>query len=166
VIKLASEALDTLRRQDWQRLRKDNPERAVWLKGTRFLLRRRADSLSASERTLVDELADTNERVYRGWLLLDQLRAVYQAADAAEALLLLDEWVRAARASVLVPFIKVAATLAEHRDAIVNAIMLGLSNARLEAMNSTVRLISHRSRGFRGGRPAALCGYVQRRATS
>ncbi|MGH3114398.1 MAG: transposase [Gaiellaceae bacterium] len=26
---------------------------------------------------------------------------------------------------------------------------LGLSNARLEAMNSTVRLISHRSRGFR-----------------
>jgi len=149
VIKLAGEALDRLRRQDWQRLRKENPERAVWLKGTRFLLRRRADSLSESERTLVDELADTNERVYRGWLLVDQLRAVYQAADAEQALLLLDEWVRAARASVLVPFIKVAATLAQHRDAIVNAIMLGLSNARLEAMNSTVRLISHRSRGFR-----------------
>jgi transposase len=50
---------------------------------------------------------------------------------------------------VLVPFVRVARTLAEHREGIVNAIALGLSNARLEAMNSTVRLISHRSRGFR-----------------
>jgi len=90
-----------------------------------------------------------NERVYRGWLLLDQLRAIYQAANPEEATLLLDEWLRAARASVLVPFIKVARTLTEHREGIVNAIVLGLSNARLEAMNSTVRLISHRSRGFR-----------------
>ena len=149
VVKLAGEALDTLRRQDWQRLRKEDPGRAVWLKGTRFVLRRRADSLSAGERTLVDELAQTNERVYRGWLLLDQLRAVYEAPDAEEAMLLLDEWLHAARSSVLVPFIKVAATLSEHREGIVNAIALGLSNARLEAMNSTVRLISHRSRGFR-----------------
>ena len=29
------------------------------------------------------------------------------------------------------------------------AITLGLTNARLEGMNSTVRLISHRARGFR-----------------
>jgi Transposase len=100
------------------------------------------------ERTLVDELAATNERVYRGWLLVDQLRAVYQAEDAEQATLLLDEWLRAALASLLVPFIRVARTLAEHRDGIVNAIALGLSNARLEAMNLTVRLISHRSRGF------------------
>jgi transposase len=149
VVRLAGEALETLRRQDWQRLRKEDPERAVWLKGTRFVLRRRADALSEGERTLVEELAETNERVYRGWLLVDQLRAVYQAADGEEAILLLDEWLRAARASVLVPFIKAAATLADHREGIVNAIVLRLSNARLEAMNSTVRLISHRSRGFR-----------------
>ncbi len=51
--------------------------------------------------------------------------------------------------SLLVPFVRLARTLSEHRDGIVNAIRLGLSNARLEAMNSTVRLISHRSRGFR-----------------
>lgn len=149
VVRAAGEALEMLRRQDWQRLRKEDPDQAVWLKGTRFVLRRRADSLSERERTLVEELAETNERVYRGWLLVDQLRAVYQAADAWHAALLLDEWLRAARTSVLVPFVKVAATLAEHREGIVNAIALGLSNARLEAMNSTVRLISHRSRGFR-----------------
>jgi transposase len=63
--------------------------------------------------------------------------------------LLLDEWLYAAGTSLRVPFIKGANRLSEHRQAIVNAIRLGLSNARLEAMNSTVRLISHRCRGFR-----------------
>jgi len=148
VVKLASEALDTLRRQDWQRLRKQDPRRAVWLKGTRFVLRQRADTLTPGQRGLIDELARTNERVYRGWLLCDQLRAVF-AADADEAAPLLEQWLHAAGSSLLVPFVKLARTLGEHRDGIVNAIRLGLSNARLEAMNSTVRLISHRSRGFR-----------------
>jgi len=147
VVKLAGEALDALRRQDWQRLRKEDPRRAVWLKGTRFVLR--AEALSPSQRTLIEELAHTNERVYRGWLLLDQLRAVYSVGDPGQAAMLLDEWLYAAGTSLLVPFVKLARTLSEHRDPIVNAIALGLSNARLEAMNSTVRLISHRSRGFR-----------------
>jgi transposase len=148
VIKLAGEALDTLRRQDWQRLRKQDPRRAIWLKGTRFVLRQRADTLTAGQRDLIAELAETNERVYRGWLLCDQLRAVF-SADGDAAPLLLDEWLHAAASSLLVPFVKLARTLSEHRDGIVNAIRLRLSNARLEAMNSTVRLISHRSRGFR-----------------
>jgi transposase len=148
VVKLAGEALDTLRRQDWQRLRKQDPRRAVWLKGTRFLLRQRADSLTAGQRGLIEELAQTNERVYRGWLLCDQLRAVF-ASDSDQAACLLDEWLYAAGSSLLVPFVKLARTLTAHRDGIINAIRLGLSNAHLEAMNSTVRLISHRSRGFR-----------------
>lgn len=42
-----------------------------------------------------------------------------------------------------------ARTFADHAEAIVNAIHLGISDARIEAMNSTVRLMSHRSRGFR-----------------
>ena len=42
VVRLAGEALETLRRQDWQRLRKEDPDRAVWLKGTRFVLDRKS----------------------------------------------------------------------------------------------------------------------------
>ncbi len=149
VVRLAGEALDELRRQDWQELRRTDPERAQWLKGTRFILRRRADSLAEGQRSLVESLAETNERVYRGWLLVGQLRAVYRLTDAQEAAALLDQWILAASTSGLGPFMPVAITFEEHAEAIVNAILLGLSNARLEAMNSTVRLISHRSRGFR-----------------
>jgi transposase len=62
VLKLASQALDTLRRQDWQRLRKEDPRRAVWLKGTRFVLRQRADTLTVGQRGLIEEPSETNER--------------------------------------------------------------------------------------------------------
>jgi len=42
-----------------------------------------------------------------------------------------------------------AGTLRLHATSILNTVRLGLSNGRIEAMNSTVRLLSHRSRGFR-----------------
>lgn len=42
-----------------------------------------------------------------------------------------------------------ALTLDTHRQQVANALALGLTNARLEGMNSTVRLLSHRARGFR-----------------
>jgi transposase len=149
VLKLAGEALDELRRADWQRLREEDPERARWLKGTRFLLRRRADTLSAGARTVLQELEQTNRDVYRGWLLVDQLRAVYAAPTGEEARELLDAWVLAAATSELEPFVRCAITLDQHGEEVANAVELGLSNARLEGMNSTVRLMSHRARGFR-----------------
>jgi transposase len=145
---LAGDALEAPRRADWQRMRREDLERGRFIKGTRLLLRRRADALSGEQRDLIEGLAATNERVYRGWLHLDQLRAIYAAADPQQTALLLGEWCESAWRSDLPEFRKVARTFTDHADAIVNAIHLGINNARIEAMNSTVRLMNHRSRGF------------------
>lgn len=149
IIQLATKALDELRRGLWQSLRDTDPERAAWIKGTRFAIRRRSDNLRPQDRSILDELADTNIDLYRGWLLVDQLRAVYLARTYDEAMRLLDEWIYAACLSELEPFVRTALTIDTHRERVANAIALGLSNARLEGMNPTVRLISHRARGFR-----------------
>jgi transposase len=149
VIRLASDALDELRRAQWQQLRETDPNRARWLKGTRFTLRRRSDRLREGDQTILEQLAETNRDVYLGWLLLDQLRAVYLARNHQEAMDLLDEWIYAACVSELEPFVRTALTLDTHREQVANAIALRLTNARLEGMNSTVRLLSHRARGFR-----------------
>jgi transposase len=149
VIRLASDALDELRRAQWQQLRETDPNRARWLKGTRFTLRRRSDRLREGDQTILEQLAETNRDVYLGWLLLDQLRAVYLARNHQEAIDLLDEWIYAACVSELEPFVRTALTLDTHREQVANAIALRLTNARLEGMNSTVRLLSHRARGFR-----------------
>ena len=43
---------------------------------------------------------------------------------------------------------RLARTLRAHRDGILAAIRLGLSNGRLGGLNSKIRLIGHRSFGF------------------
>ena len=149
VIKLAGAALDEVRRGMWQDLRRTDPERASWIKGTRFAIRRRASRLRRSDQTILDELAARNHELYAGWLLVEQLRGVYIAHDHDEALELLDDWILAALESGMEPFQRTALTLDRYRTEIANSITLGLTNARLEGMNSTVRLISHRARGFR-----------------
>ncbi len=159
VVKLSGEALDTLRRQEWQRLRRQDPERAVWLKGTRWALRRRPEELRPTEQASLALLERENLDVYRGYLLHDQLRAIYQVRDPAQADRLLADWSAMAAGSGLAPFVRLAATIDQHREGILAAIRLGLSNGRVEAMNSTVRLLSHRSRGFRS--LASLLAMIQ-----
>jgi transposase len=149
IIKLAGDSLDKVRRDAWQRLRDTDPGQAAWIKGTRFAVRRKASNLRPGDQTILDELQASNHDIYRGWLLMEQLRGVYQAASHEDAHLLLDQWILAALTSGMEPFIRCALTLDTHRDLVVNAITQRLSNARLEGMNSTVRLLSHRARGYR-----------------
>lgn len=149
IIKLAGDAVDRVRRDAWQQLRPDDPGQAAWIKGTRFAVRRRAENLRPGDRTILDALQRDNHDIYRAWLLVEQLRAVYQAATFDDAMVLLDDWIFAALTSGLAPFIRCALTLDLHRELVVNAITQRLSNARLEGMNSTVRLLSHRARGYR-----------------
>ncbi len=54
----------------------------------------------------------------------------------------------------LQPFIKAGRTIREHREGILAAIRLGLTNARLEGLNQRVRLIMRRAFGFHSARAA------------
>ena len=65
--------------------------------------------------------------------------------EAAERL---DAWLAWASRSRLKPFIKLARTIRKHKAGVLAAIELGISNGRLEALNSKVRLLSHRAYGF------------------
>jgi len=50
--------------------------------------------------------------------------------------------------SKLTPFVKLARTIHKHKAGVLAAVELGLSNARLEGLNSKIRLFSHRAYGF------------------
>ena len=161
VAKLAGDALDALRRAEWQRLRKLDPDRAVWMKGARFALRRRPELLRQKERDSLAAIERHNKPLYRGYLIKEQLRAIYATGDPQVAEDLLRQWLSWAQRSRLAPFVKLARTIRAHFDGIRSAIRLGLSNARLEGLNSTVRLISHRARGF--GSAQAILAMIQLR---
>jgi len=120
VIKLAGAALDEVRRGMWQDLRRTDPERASWIKGTRFAIGQRASNLRAGDRTILEELKVTNQELYAGWLLIEQLRGVYLAHDHHEATELLDDWILAALESGMEPFQRTALTLDRYRTEIAN----------------------------------------------
>ncbi len=50
--------------------------------------------------------------------------------------------------SRLTSFVKLARTIREHREGIIATPRLGLTDARIEAINTTLRLIVRRAYGF------------------
>jgi len=72
----------------------------------------------------------------------------------------LDSWLSWATRSRLAPFVKLARTIRRHRDGILAAIRLGLTNGRLERLNSRIRLISHRSYSFHSPSPLIALIYL------
>jgi transposase len=156
VVKLASEAIHEVRRTE-ARIRKGTDEAAV-LKGSRWALLKASESLTRKERLHLREVEALNQRVYRGYLLKEELRAMYSCRSAKAASAHLDSWLHWASHSKLRPFVKVARTLRKYRDGVLAAIDLGLSNGRMEGLNNKIGMLKHRAYGFHSA--AALIAMI------
>jgi transposase len=148
VVMLATDALDEIRREVWNEARRaGQTQTARDLKGARFALWKNPEHLTARQRSKLSDIQTTNRRLYRAYLLKEQLRQIYRLpADAAIALL--EAWIQWARRCRLAPFVKLARTITDQQAGIVAAIQHGLSNARVEAINTQIRLITRRAFGF------------------
>jgi transposase len=148
VVKLATDALDLVRREVWNDARRaGHRQLAKDLKGARFALWKNPENLTDRQHAKLSNIQQTNKRLYRAYLLKEQLRQIYRLpADAAIALL--NRWLAWARRCRLVPFVKLARTITDQRAGILAAIQHGLSNARVEAINTQIRLITRRAFGF------------------
>ncbi len=149
VVALASEALDEVRREVWNEARRaGDASGARWLKGARWALWKRPERLTERQRAKLASIAAVNRRLYRAYLLKEQLRVVFQEPDVEAAIALLDAWLVWARRCRLPSFVKLAATINAQRPGIVATLTHRLSNARIEAINTTLRLICRRAYGF------------------
>ncbi len=115
---------------------------------------------SATQLAALAEVQKANRPLYRAFLLKEELRTLYHLEDPALADEHLRAWLAWASRSKLRPFVKLARTIRRHRAGILAAIRLGLSNARLEGLNSKVRLISHRSFGLHSADPLIALIYL------
>ena len=154
VVQWATQALDEVRRQYWRKARTWGQHwKAHDLRGARWALLKNPEDLTDRQRIVLAELQETNKDLFRAYLLKEQLRAVFQApSDGATRLL--DSWLVWARRCRLEPFVKVASTITQLRDQVVSALQHRLSNARVEATNTGIRLITRRAYGFHS--PQAL----------
>jgi len=148
VVMLASDALDEIRREVWNEARRSGQHGAArGLKGARFALWKNPEDLTQQQTRRLAEIQKTNEPLYPAYLLKEQLRQIYrEPPDAATGLL--DSWLAWARRCRLKPFVKLAKTITQQRAGIQAAIEHGLSNARVEAINTQIRLLTRRAFGF------------------
>ena len=147
VVHLGGKACDQVRRDQYNQHGRSSTSEGRWIKGTRYSLLKDTAKQTTKQLLKLAEVVLTNKRMYRAFLLYGELRYIYRLPkqEAAERL---DAWLAWASRSRLKPFVKLARTIRKHKAGVLAAIELGLSNGRLEAQNSKVRLLSHRPYGF------------------
>ncbi|MGH8269256.1 MAG: ISL3 family transposase [Steroidobacteraceae bacterium] len=148
VIKLAGEALDEVRREVWREARRQGQAQlAKEVKGSRFALAKNPENLTERQEAKLARIQQLNKPLYRGYLLSQQLRLIYRVSPK-QAMKLLDQWLAWARRCRLPSFAKLARTITAQRAGIEAAVVHGLSNARVEKINTQLRLITRRAFGF------------------
>ena len=93
------------------------------------------------------EIAVSNKRLYRGYLLKEQLRLILHMDDADEAR---KNWTGSSGAthSRIDEFKELVTRSAGMKEHILNTIRLKMSNARIESNNNKIKLIIRRAFGF------------------
>lgn len=149
VVALATDALDQVRRDVWNDARRaGDRDGARWLKGARWALWKNPERLTDRQASRLELIKHTNEPLYTAYLLKEHLRAVLRQPDAETARAQLAVWIEWAESSGLTSFAKCAATIASYAERIIATIRHRLTNARVEAVNTTLRLVVRRAYGF------------------
>lgn len=142
VIKLMNEALDRVRRQE----RSEVPE----LKNARYALLKNPSNLTANQRKKMATLSQMNLGTVKAYHLKLALQDIYSSTvDKMDAMTLLHKWSLWAKHTRIEPLVKMGFTVTNHFAGILNYFDNGLTNGRLEGMNSIIQMARTRARGFR-----------------
>ena len=145
----ATDALDVVRRQTWNDARRAGQKAvADELKGARYALWKNPGDLTAKQAAKLADIARTNQRLYRAYLLKEQLRKVF-ALRGQDGIDLLDRWLAWAQRCRIEAFVKLGQSIRRHRTAIDEMLLTGTGNALVESTNTKLRVIHRRAYGFR-----------------
>ncbi len=176
VVEWAMEALDQVRREAWNEARRDarkasqeesgtkeHPRKkeqhaskaadvrskASEIKGSSYVLGKAPENLTEKQQMKLEMISKSNPRLYRAYLMKEELRLLLKIKDPNEAESALRHWMWWASHSRIPAFRDLYKKIKRHKEHILNSIRLGLSNARMEAMNNKIKLIVRKSYGFR-----------------
>ena len=153
VVAWATAAIDEVRRSLWNKLRKRGEvDRAASMKGSRWALLKNPENLTKKQRSTLAQLKEDNRELFAAYLLKEQLRDVFKNKDW-QGSIMLRWWVDAAKTSRLTPFKRLAASIDRHKEAIDAALLNGLSNGRLEGVNTKLKLLTRMAYGFHSHEP-------------
>ena len=155
VVQWATEALDEVRRDVWNHARRSLGDQVLadQLKGCRYALWKNPENLTGRQSAKLAWVAHTNRRLYRAYLLKEELRLVIRL-KGEEGIKLLAHWLNWASHCRIDAFVNLARKVRRHRVAIEESLRSGTSNALVESTNTKIRVLTRVAFGFRS--PDAL----------
>ncbi|MGH6999365.1 MAG: ISL3 family transposase [Phenylobacterium sp.] len=156
VVQLATKALDEVRREHWNQLRQAGDQHAAkQFKDARWSLLKNPQDLTDRQTDTLAALHAAGGKIPRAWALKETVRAIFAPGLTEQAVAeLIDRLLSRLSRSRLKPFVRLGRTIRKHRDGILAARRLKLSNARAEALNNRVKLIVRRAYGFHSANAA------------
>jgi len=147
VAKAINEAVDVVRRQERMDLKNAINSRSV--KGQRFLWLRRGASLDRIQRKTLKTINKIAQKTGRAWVLKELAMTLWDYKHAGWAMRGWMKWYSRAIRSRLSPIKSVAKMVKTHLYGIINAVVLKADNALAESINSKIKTVKIRARGFR-----------------
>jgi len=146
VAKYLGGALDKVRRQENKALMAEGRED---LKGSKYKWLYNPKNMPCEQKNGFKTLRDSALKTARAWAIKEFAMSLWHYASKTWANKGWKKWLSWALRSRLEPIKKVAKTIKQHLWGILNAVVLKVSNGPAEGLNSRIKLIKVRSRGFR-----------------
>jgi len=153
VLKAYSKVIDTIRRAEFRKAPEEDREA---IKGSRFLLLKNAENLSAHQQSRLARLLALNQTLSAVYILKEQLRALYTARDKIKGWLALLGWCRTAKQlghPAMDHFIRM---LQRHQEGILNYYDYPIGTNKLEGTINKIKVIKRKAYGFHDTRYFAL----------
>lgn len=146
VMKHVNAAVDETRRHEF--FRRGGALRAL-VRGKRWLLLTRWHNLTRHQRGLLNEAFAVNRRLFKAYYLKEQLERLWTYTYEGAAARFFVEWLLGLRWQRLPAFKKLARTLYDHIDGILNYCRHRVPFGVVEAINGNLRALIRRGRGYR-----------------
>lgn len=146
VAKHLGDAVDKVRRAEQRELASEGDRTLV---GTRYTWLQNPESMSAKGARALDGLKRMVLRTARAWALKEHAMCLWSYKTRGWARRAWQAWLSWAVRSRLEPIKKVARMIRSHLDGILNAIVLGTTNATAESVNAKVQRVKRMACGFR-----------------
>lgn len=124
-------------------------DKAEKIKNSSYALGKAPEHLTEKQKIRVEMISKTDKRLYRSYCLKESLRLLLKLKNPDEAEVELKHWLWRASHSRIPAVYELYKKIKRHKDHILNAIRLGMSNARIEATNNKIKLVIRKAYGFR-----------------
>ena len=144
-----NKAIDEVRAAEVKRLKEEGKDPV--LKHSRWCFLKRSSNLNKKQKGRLKELVDMNLKTVEAYVLKEEFEKFWEYKSPTWAGKFLDQWCEMAKESELEPMMKMARTLQNHRELLLNYFRAKkqFNSGVVEGLNRKVNLTSRKAFGFK-----------------